>query len=96
MNKTVLSLADRPLLDWRGRWAVLSAESEREQMRLYIADLLWLMVKVKYPDVRQPSTILKEAAAKKAGPQTAAEIKEYLLEKIRGTRAKLMEEGGAS
>lgn len=82
INKTVVSLATYPALDWRGRQAVLVAEAEQEALRLYGMDLLWMLVKAKYQgDFPQPSKLVKHETKPK-GPQTAEEIKQYLIDKL--------------
>ena len=82
INKTVVSLATYPALDWRGRQAVLVAEAEQEALRLYGMDLLWMLVKAKYQgDFPQPSKLVKHETKPK-GPQTAEEIKQYIIDKL--------------
>lgn len=82
VNKVVVSLATYPALDWRGRQAVLIAEAEQEALRLYGMDMLWMLVRSKYQgDFPQPSKLVKHETKPK-GPQTAEEIKKYLLDKL--------------
>ena len=77
-----MSLATYPNLDWRGRQAVLVAEAEHEALRLYEMDLIWMLVKAKYDgEFPQPSKFVKRGYKKKE-PQSAGEIRQYVLDKF--------------
>jgi len=82
INKVVVSLATYPQLEWRGRQAILIAEAEQEALRLYGMDLLWLLVRAKYEgEFPQPSKLI-ERRTKPKGPQTAEEIKQYIVDRL--------------
>ena len=78
-----MSLVNYPNLDWMGRQAVLVAEAEEEALRLYGMDMLWMLVKAKYNgDFPQPSKFVKRGYKKKP-LQSAEEIKQYILDKLK-------------
>ena len=74
INKTILNLANYPLLDWHGRQAVLAAETERESIRMYGMDLLWMLVRTKYEgEFPQPSTLTQQKRKDKKPKEEAEE-----------------------
>lgn len=82
MNRILVSLAKYPDLGWVARQAVLVAEAEQESLRLYEMDLLWMLVRAKYNgDFPQPSKLVKRGYKEK-GPETAEEIKNYIISKL--------------
>ena len=89
INRTVVSLATHPQLDWRGRQAVLVAEAEQEALRLYGMDMLWMLVRTKYEgEFPQPSKLVKHETKPK-GPQTKKEIINYILGRLQETEERI-------
>ena len=79
------NLALYPSMEWRGRFAVLLDQAEKEQLRLYAYDLLWLSVKERYRNLPQPSK-LAHSNVKKQDTRSAEDIKQYLLKRFREVR----------
>lgn len=76
-----MNLAEYPALDWRGRQVVLLAQTERESLMLYTADLIWLIAKTKYRDLPQPSTLM-DMKARKKDTRTGKQIIDDLLKNL--------------
>jgi len=83
VNKTVISLTEYPLLDWKGRNAYMAAKLEERRTELYIGDLLWLLTKTKY-ELQSPSPTELELKPKRIDKRSAKEIKDGLLKRLGG------------
>ena len=80
LNPVVISLAEQPHLDWRGRAMYIRAKMERRRTELYAMDLLWMLTKTKY-EMSSPRPSRIEAGHKEADPRTYADIREELRKK---------------
>ena len=69
------------MLDWAGRSAYMNAKGRERQVQLYGLDLLWLLAKRYYDNLPQPSEL---ANNDRRPEQTAAEVKNQILERLGG------------
>lgn len=82
LNRVIISLVEHDQLDWSGRVAYIGAKAEQRRTELYAMDLVWLMAKMHYNNLPQPSEVENEN--RKDDRRSAEQIKKDLLKKLGG------------
>ena len=72
----MISMVEHPELAWSGRYAYLAAKAEQKQTEVYAWDLVWLLAKVHYDGLTQPSDIYykKHKVDRRSGKQIAKDL----------------------
>jgi hypothetical protein len=69
-------------MGWAGRTTYLAAMHERKMMELYCADLVWLIAKKDYRNLRQPSDVYNNQ--QRTDTRSAKQIVDGLLKRLGG------------
>lgn len=72
----MISMVEHPELEWNGRFSYLAAKAEQKKTEVYAWDLIWLLAKVHYDGLKQPSDVYYKQATvdRRSGKQIADDL----------------------